>query len=83
MKYNKKLIDAFINGDSAEYVSASVTSGFYFSYRTPIAKKLDNGAVLVDMTFYSMTTSRQRNELIRALESNGIEVVKTNDRIYI
>ena len=75
MKYNKELIEAFIRGRNARAKSASVKDGVYYSYDTPIARR-DGNEVYVDGTYYSHTTSRQRNELILACISCGLKVIR-------
>ncbi len=78
MKYNKKLIQVLIDGQNATAASASVKDGVYYSYNTPIAVYPVFGlpVAIVDMQYYSNTTSRQRNELIRALKEADIQVTE-------
>ena len=75
MKYNQDLIEAFMYGWNARAKTASVTNGIYYSYDTPIARK-DGVTVYVDMDYYSNTTSRQRNELIRECKRSGFTVIE-------
>ena len=74
MKYNQELIKAFVCGWNARAKNASVTNGIYYSYDTPIASK-DGTTVYVDMDYYSKTTSRQRNELIRECNRRRFTVI--------
>ena len=83
MKYNKKLIDALLQGNDAYSASAHVRSGVYYSYDTPIViyPVLGLQEAIVDMTYYSVTTSRQRNEVLQALRDKGVNITETYARI--
>lgn len=79
MKYNKKLIDALLQGNDAYAASAHVRSGVYYSYETPIIvyPVLGLQEAIVDMNYYSVTTSRQRNEVLQALKDKGVKITET------
>ena len=79
MKYNKKLIDALLQGNDAYAASAHVRSGVYYSYETPIVvyPVLGLQEAIVDCTYYSNTTSRQRNEVVAALKAKGVRINET------
>ena len=85
MKYNKKLIQALIDGQNATAASASVRDGVYYSYNTPIAvyPVFGRPVAIVSMKYYSNTTSRQRNELIRTLKEADIQVTETYGEIKV
>ena len=85
MKYNKKLIQALIDGQNATAASASVRDGVYYSYNTPIAvyPVFGRPVAIVSMKYHSNTTSRQRNELIRALKEADIQVTETYGEIKV
>ena len=79
MKYNKKLIDALLQGNDAYSASAHVRCGVYYSYETPIIiyPVLGLNEAIVDCNYYSQTTSRQRNEVVKALKDRGVRVQET------
>lgn len=85
MKYNKKLIDALLQGNDAYATSAHVRSGVYYSYETPIIiyPVLGLQEAIVDMNYYSQTTSRQRNEVVNALKAKGVHIVETYGKLEV
>lgn len=48
------------------------------SYNTCIVEQFED-AVLVNMTYYSKTTSRNRNIIIKKLKANGISFIEVED----
>lgn len=85
MKYNKKLIDALLQGNDAYAASAHVRSGVYYSYETPIIVYPVCGLqeAVVDINYYSQTTSRQRNEVVNALKAKGVHIVETYGKLEV
>lgn len=85
MKYNKKLIDALLYGNDAYSASAHVRDGVYYSYETPIIvyPVLGMQEAIVDCSYYSDTTSRQRNEVVKALKDKGVRIHETYARIKV
>ena len=85
MKYSKKLIDALLQGNDAYSASAHVRSGVYYSYETPIIiyPVLGLQEAIVDMNYYSQTTSRQRNEVLQALKAKGVHIVETYGKLEV
>lgn len=81
----ERITDGFIRGYNAEgnlakvngkaTFNASVDAGIFYSYDTPIARK-EGKRVYVDMDYYSPTTSRQRNAIIRTCKENGLQVIE-------
>lgn len=84
-QYLENVIDGFlrgynVNGNPAKVngkatFNASVDCGIFYSYDTPIARK-EHRLVYVDTDYYSPTTSKQRNALIRECKSNGLQVIE-------
>ena len=84
-QYLENVIDGFIRGyningnpvkvNGKATFNASVDCGVFYSYNTPIARK-EGGRVYVDPDYYSTTTSKQRNALIRECKREGLQVIE-------
>lgn len=74
---NEQVIDNFINKKAGKSLNMSTDGQRLYSYRTCIAEHTETGDVIVNMTYYSSTTSRQRNILVRWLLPS--QIVKVDD----
>ncbi len=71
---NKQVFESFARGKSAQSNNAISTGKVLISYRTPIMAWKD-GQLLVTNEKYSVTTSKQQNQAIRAC---GVKPVYVN-----
>jgi len=74
------LINAFINGKTAQNGSMRTDGAKLFSYATCIAQNTSDG-ILFNVCKYSRTTSKQQNYTRRALERKGIRYTEVDGYI--
>lgn len=70
-KYMMTMIEAFLTNQTKTYTSCSVVDGVFYSYRTPIAVRLnENGIDTVYLTLdkFSKTTTTQQRALLKSLD---------------
>ena len=81
---NENLINAFLNGETAENGSMSTNGTKLFSYATCIAQRVDD-KILLNVCKYSVTTSKQQTMLRRRIEHRGMShrVVEVGTDKYI
>lgn len=77
---NEDVIKAFLNGEYAETKNLKSEDNKLFSYSTCIAQLcMDWEFIVVNMTYYSLTTSTHRNKLIRAAKEMRYKLIEIND----
>lgn len=71
---NIDVIKAFIEGKAAHSSNWNLISGSnaLINYRTALAQRTPNGNIIVNITKYSVTTSKIQNWLLRELENAGL-----------
>lgn len=74
---NKQVIDNFIGGRMAKSLSLKSEGNKLFSYDTCIAQMTVN-SIIVNMTSYSVTTSKHRTLLLREIRYRH-HIVEVND----
>lgn len=79
---NKEVIDKFLNKEVGNGSNLVSTGTRLFSYQTCIAE-WDNDSLYLNKTYYSNTTSRYLNMLIRKLNFNYSIVVVVNKEIGV
>lgn len=82
---NENLINAFLNGETAQNGSMRSNGTKLFSYATCIAERT-NGKILLNVCKYSTTTSNHQGILRRCINKRGmshrIVEVGTDEHIY-
>lgn len=77
--YMKKLLPAFICGETMNTATASVRNGIFYSYATPIAKiSQDEKSVFLVEKYFSRTTNSQQKAIREFCENHGLEIVKVS-----
>ena len=79
---NAHLINAFINGQTAQNGSMRTDGTKLFSYATCIAQKTSRG-ILLNVCKYSTTTSKQQTYTRRELERRGRNYMEVDGDGYI
>ena len=79
---NVDLINAFINGQTAQNGSMRTDGAKLFSYATCIAQKTKDG-VLFNVCKYSRTTSRQQTNTRQALENGKHHFIEVGKECHI
>lgn len=79
---NANLINAFINGQTAQNGSMRTDGTKLFSYATCIAQKTSRG-ILLNVCKYSTTTSKQQTYTRRELERRGRNYMEVDGDGYI
>jgi hypothetical protein len=73
---NVDVVRAFINGGrKIATQNLSMTSTNLFNYNTAIAERSEEFGIVVNVTKYSVSTSKIQNALIRELQDAGITYV--------
>lgn len=78
---NRELINAFLDGKTAQNGSMSTNGTKLFSYATCIAQKTERG-IIFNACKYSVTTSKQQTYTRDALNKRGVKYVEVDGGIY-
>lgn len=73
-KNTKNVFNAWVKGHSEKKQKSIWTDGYkIYSYKMPILQYNDAGAIVIDMTKYSRTTTNHQNSIRRMCQEMHIE----------
>lgn len=76
-KNTKNVFNAWVKGHSEKKQNSIWTDGYkIYSYNTPILQYNDSGAIVIDMSKYSRTTTNHQNSIRRMCQETHIEYLE-------